>query len=201
MATNESGSNCSPGGNTWSCHPISGGTSVAGKYALSYLDSSARYHIAYYDATADALKYAYEVGLGGNCGILGSVQCGTIDSMQADYHPLGISIAEDGAGYPIIAYQSARGSLNMARPIAALDLPAGGGNCSPEDLFLTWYCQTIDRAGTWINYRNGDFASIAVNPNGLVTIAYQGFITSSGGNLMVAYQRFPLFLPLVKLSQ
>jgi hypothetical protein len=201
MATSESGSNCGPGGNTWSCYPISGGTSDVGKYASLYLDSSDRYHIAYYDATDKVLKYAVEVSSGGNCGVLGSTQCETIDSMQADYHPLGISIAEDAAGYPVIAYQSADGSLNLARPTAALGLPAGGGNCGPEDLFLTWYCQTIDRFGTWINYRNGDFASIAISPNGLATIAYQGFITSSSGNLMVAYQRVQLFLPLVKFNQ
>jgi hypothetical protein len=31
--------------------------------------------------------------------------------MQADYHPLGVSMAEDPAGYPIIAYQPATVTL------------------------------------------------------------------------------------------
>jgi hypothetical protein len=58
-----------------------------------------------------------------------------MDAMMTGYHPLGVSIAEDAASYPIIAYQSASGSLNVARPLAALGLPAGGGNCGPENLF------------------------------------------------------------------
>ena len=201
MATNTSGSNCGPGGNTWSCFPISGGAPDVGKYASLYLDSGNQYQIAYYDATEDVLKYAYEVDSGGNCGIIGSMQCDTIDSMQADYHPLGISIAEDVEGYPVIAYQSADGSLKIARPVAALDLPVGSGNCGPENIFFTWYCQTIDRFGTWIPYRNGDFTSIAIKPSGLVTIAYYGFILSDGGNLMVAYQNIQSFLPLLVRNQ
>jgi hypothetical protein len=198
MATAESGSNCSPSGNTWTCFPVSGATANVGRYTSLHLDSSNRYHIAYYDATNRMLMYAVEVSGDGNCGVLGSAQCDEIDSMSGNYHPLGISIAEDAAGYPIIAYQSAYGGLNVARPIAALGLSAGAGNCGPEDLFLTWYCQTIDSPGTWVSYRNGDFVSIAVNSLGLAAIAYYGFITSSaGGNLMVAQQRLAVFLPLV----
>jgi len=85
----------------------------------------------------------------------------------------------------------------VARPIKALGLPAGSGNCGPEIPFATWYCQTINPSNQWIPNRHGDYLSIAVNPYGLATIAYYGFITSSGGNLMVAYQQFQDFLPLV----
>jgi hypothetical protein len=95
------------------------------------MDNSNHFHIAYYDATADELKYAVDVGGGGNCGVLGSAQCDTIDSMPADSHPLGVSIAEDKSYYPFIAYQAKNGSLNVARPVSALGLPGGSGNCGP----------------------------------------------------------------------
>ena len=169
-----------------------------------YVDDGGHYHIAYYDADATnkVLKYAVDVGSGGNCGVLGSAQCDTIDTMQANYHPLGVSMAEDAAGYPIIAYQSEYGSLNMARPVAALGLPAGGGNCGPEDLFSTWYCETIDRHGRFVPYRNGDFVSLDISPSGLATIAYYRLYTDfADGNLMVSYQRFQVFQPLVVKNQ
>jgi hypothetical protein len=165
------------------------------------VDAGNRFHIAYYDDTADKLKYAVNIGGGGNCGVLGSAQCDEIDTMMQGYNRLGVSVAEDAAGYPIIAYQSQYGSLNVARPLAALGLPPGGGNCGPENLFYTWYCETIDRYGMWTPYRNGDYVSIAVGPSGLATIAYQRFITSSDGNLMVSHQRSPVFLPLVMKNQ
>jgi hypothetical protein len=37
---------------------------------------------------------------------------------------------------------------------------------------------------------------MAVNGSGLATIAYEGFIVPSGGNLMVAQQRVQVLLPL-----
>jgi hypothetical protein len=192
--------NCGFWDGDMACYPISGASADVGKYASLYVDSDNRFHIAYYDATNQELKYAVQLdGSVGNCGVLGSAQCDTIDSMQADYHPLGISIAEDASGYPIIAYQSDSGSLNVARPLAALALPAGSGNCGPEDLFLTWYCETIDPPGTWVPYRNGDFASIAVSPTGLATIAYYRlYYTHADGNLAVSRQLpYQVFLPLV----
>lgn len=179
------------------CYGVAGGNDV-GRYSSLYVDSAGDFHIAYYDATEKRLMYAVELASGtGNCGVLGSAQCDEIDSMQANYHPLGISIAEDPAGYPAIAYQAANGSLKLARPINALGIPAGGGDCGPEDLFYLWFCETIDPFGTWINYRNGDFVSLAFSPSGLAHIAYNGFILPEGGNLYVAYQRFNLHLPLV----
>ncbi|MBE9473696.1 MAG: hypothetical protein IMY85_02310 [Chloroflexi bacterium] len=187
--------NCGPG-NIWLCYPVDAASDV-GKYASLYVDNGGHFHIAYYDATADKLKYAVDLGAGGNCGIFGSAQCDTIDSMPAGSHPLGVSMAEDAADYPIIAYQSVDGSLNVARPVPALGLSGGGGNCGPENPFSTWYCKTIDPSGIWIPYRNGDFVSIALSQSGLATIAYHEFITSSGGNLAVSYQRFQIFQPLV----
>jgi hypothetical protein len=191
--------NCGFWDGDMACYPVTGASADVGKYASLYVDSSNHFHIAYYDATNQELKYAVQLdGSDGNCGILGSAQCDTIDSMLADYHPLGISIAEDANGYPIIAYQS-DDSLNVARPLAALGWPAGSGSCGPEDPFLTWYCETIDRPGTWVSYRNGDFASIAMDPSGLATIAYYRFYDEhSDGNLTVSRQRpYQVFLPLV----
>jgi hypothetical protein len=196
-ATSSSGTNCGPGGNTWLCYPVDSANDV-GKYASLYMDNGNDFHIAYYDATTDKLKYAVDVGSGGNCGILGSAQCDAIDSMPADYHPLGISIAEDNAYYPFIAYQSQYGSLNLARPVPALGLPGGSGNCGPENPFSTWYCETINPQNPYVPARHGDFVSIALNPSGLATIAYYGFITAADGNLMVSdQQRLEVYLPLV----
>jgi hypothetical protein len=162
------------------------------------VDGAKHFHIAYYDAIDKVLKYAVDTGGGGNCGAFGSAQCEEIDSMPADYHPLGVSIALDAAGYPIIAYQGEYNSLKLARPVDALGLPPGAGNCGPEvGLFRTWICETIDQFLRPPNPRFGDYAAIAVNGSGLATIAYQGFVKSSTGNLYVAWQRAQVFLPLV----
>lgn len=200
-ATSGSGTNCGPGGNTWTCYPVTGGTIDVGRYASMYVDNGSKFHIAYYDATHHELKYAVNVGSGGNCGVFGSAQCDTIDEMYVDVYPLGISIVEDSAGYPLIAYQSYFGSLNVARPLAALGLPASAGNCGPEELFYTWFCETINPFNPWVPARHGDYVSIDISSAGLATIAYQGFITSSGGNLMISYQRFQDFLPLLRKDQ
>ena len=201
MATSTSiGKNCGPGGNTWYCYRMSQNFKDAGQYASLYVGKNNNFHIAYYDADNDNLRYAFDSRGGpgpGNCGEIGSGQCDTIDSMGTGSHPLGVSMAEDAAGYPIIAYQAADGSLNVARPVAALGLPGGGGNCGPMNPLSTWYCETIDPDNPFFPYRNGDYVSIAINPNGLATIAYFGFITLTQGNLNVSYQRFhQIYLPL-----
>ena len=205
LATSTSiGKNCGPGGNTWYCYRMSQNFKNAGQYASLYVDKNNNFHIAYYDADNDNLRYAFDSGGGpgpGNCGEIGSGQCVTIDDMQAGYHPLGVSMAEGAAGYPIIAYQSQYGGLNLARPVAALGLSGGGGNCGPEIPFSTWYCETIDRYYQWVPARHGDYVSIAINPSGLATIAYYGFITATEGNLNVSYQRFQIYLPLVVKNQ
>jgi len=189
--------NCGLYGNDMACYGVAGGHNV-GRYSSLYVDNTNRFHIAYYDATEDRLMYAVELASStGNCGVLGSAQCDEIDSMLADYHPLGISIAEDPAGYPAIAYQAADQSLKLARPVGAVGLPPGGGNCGYGPLLSIWSCETIDRFGTWPAYRNGDFVSLDIAPSGVAHIAYNGFILSSGGNLVVAYQRYRVYLPLL----
>jgi hypothetical protein len=198
----EESANCGLYGSDMACYPVDASANDVGKYSSLYVDSADKFHIAYYDATEKKLMYARELAGGdGNCGVLGSAQCDEIDAMQADYHPVGISIAEDPAGYPAIAYQSANGSLKLARPLAALGMQAGSGNCGPEDLFLTWYCQTVDPSVSLpdFNYRNGDYVSLAFSPSGLATIAYYRLYTNwDDGNLVVAYQRpFQIHLPSV----
>ena len=199
-ATSSIGANCGPGGNTWLCYPVDSLNNV-GQYASLYVDNDNDFHIAYYDATTDKLKYAFDKGSGGNCGVIFSAQCDTIDDMPTGYHPLGVSMAEDATSYPIIAYQSKEGGLNVARPAAALGLSGGGGNCGPAPLFYTWYCETIKPYYQLGPVRQGDFVSIDLSPSGLATIGYYGSIHFTGGNLMVAYQRFQDFLPLVMKNQ
>lgn len=190
--------NCGYWGTDMACYPVSGSTDDTGKYASMYLDADYKFHIAYYNATDKKLMYAVKLASGlGNCGVLGSAQCEEIDSMPQDYHPLGISISEDPAGYPVIGYQAANGSLKLARPLPALGLPAGAGNCGPGNPFYIWSCDTIDPHGTWITYRNADFVSINVEPSGMAQIAYNGFITGEGGNLRVAFQQYRIFQPLI----
>ena len=197
--------NCGFWDGDMACYPIAGDGVDVGKHASLYVDAANHFHIAYYDATNQELKYAVQTdGSEGNCGVLNSAQCDTIDSMQADYHPLGISIAEDANGYPIIAYQSAGGDLNWARPVAALGWPAGSGNCGPGNPFSTWYCETIDRSGKWPPYyRNGDFVSLDVSPSGLATVAfYRLYVDHADGNLTAAQQLpYRVFLPLVMKDQ
>jgi hypothetical protein len=161
-----------------------------------YVDDSSNFHIAYHDATTDDLMYAVKVSGGGNCGLAGA-QCDKIVDMPNDqYRPVGIDITEDRNGFPIIAYQSADGSLNVARPIAALGLPIEYGNCGPVRLlYPSWFCLTIDPHNPWVNYRNGDYVSIAVNSAGLGVIAYYEFIKDGSGNLGVSQQLLEIFMP------
>lgn len=198
----EEAANCGLYGSDMACYPVALGNDV-GRYTSLYMDTANRFHIAYYDATGRQLMYAVELATEtGNCGVLKSAQCDEIDPMMADYHPLGISIAEDPAGYPAIAYQAADKSLKLARPVGAVGLPPGGGNCGYKDLLSMWSCQTIDRrlSVPGLETRNGDFVSLGFAPSGVAHIAYNGFILASGGNLRVAYQRYRVYLPLILRS-
>jgi len=171
----------------------------SGQYASLYVDvdNGDLPRIAHYDAINGKLGYAVYVGSGGNCGFDSSSttflwQCDEIESVGTTTDPKGISLAVDGAGYPIIAYQSGGSELKVTRPAAAIGLLVG--NCGATSLFYTWQCDTISFG---IGIGQSDFVSLAVNSAGLSTIAYYGNITASDGDLKVAYQRLQVFLPLV----
>jgi hypothetical protein len=68
--------------------------------------------------------------------------------------------------------------------------------------FATWHCETIDPINPWLPaYRNGDYISLDVNSGGIATIAYYGFIRPDDGDLMVAYQRALIYMPVILTSQ
>ena len=175
---------------------------AAGKFASLAVDvnNADRPHIAHYDNINGILEYTTYVGTGGNCESLGNPvvgwQCDDIDDIGISTDPKGISIAVDGAGYPIIAYQSGGAVLKVARPATAMGLLVG--NCGPANPTFTWQCEVIS-IGFGIG--QGDYMSLALNSAGLGTIAYHGSVSGGMGNLRVAYQRFETFLPLVLKNQ
>jgi hypothetical protein len=199
------GGNCGPG-NSWYCRTVHQPTLDTGESVSLYVEDTGSAHIAYHNVTSATLGYAEWVGSGGNCGF-NSVsmqwewQCDEIDDVGTSMAPLGVALAEDGAGHPIIAYQDgsdpqAPAALKVARPHVALD-PNTVPNCGPQDLFLTWYCEAIDGGGPYTDEAGS--VSLVVNSAGLATIAYHeldSYPYPSEGNLKVAYQRLQVFLPL-----
>jgi hypothetical protein len=199
------GGNCGPG-NSWYCRRVHQPTLDTGEYVSLYVEDSGLAHIAYHNVTSGTLGYAGWVGSGGNCGF-NSVslqwewQCDEIDDIGTSLTSMGVALAEDGAGYPIIAYQDgsddmAPTALKVARPHVALD-PNTVPNCGPQDLFLTWYCESIDGGGSYTDEAGS--VSLVVNSAGLATIAYHeldSYPYPTEGNLKVAYQRLQVFLPL-----
>jgi hypothetical protein len=197
--------NCGPT-DSWYCRSVHQPTLDTGEYVSLYVEDSGLPHIAYHNVTSGTLEYAKYVGSGGNCGFSSQSmkhewQCDEIDDMGTSLTPMGVSIAEDGAGYPIIAYQDASedqtpAALKVARPHVALD-PNTVPNCGPQDLFLTWYCESIDGGGAYTDEAGS--VSLAVNSAGLATIAYHeldSYPYPTEGNLKVAYHRLQVFLPL-----
>lgn len=196
------GSGCNPSLSDWVCSVID---TAGGKYASAGRGLDGNLYIAY-ATTANKLKYATYVISGGNCGPGNtSWYCEEIEGIGTDVDFRGISLAIDDAGYPVIAYQrvspapESMESLKVARPAGALGWVPGVDplNCAGQfTLFATWYCETVDAAG--YSEQNGDYASVAVSPAGLVTVAYyEQDALNTTGYLQVAYQRFQVFLPLV----
>ena len=194
--------NCGSG-DTWICGVIDGtdGSDV-GLYASLKAPqfSSDNYRIAYYDKTHGQLKIAY-ISAGGNCG--NGWQCDVVDDMGTSISPMGISMAVDTSGNPIIAYQQIASDLspavlNIARP--AITLGLGWGNCGdvpPGYLFLYWQCETLDNASGYTN--EAYYVSVALDPDGLAVIAYnESDEYDNFTSLKVAYQTLiNLYLPAI----
>lgn len=194
---------------SWSCLYIE---AVGGGLSSLAIDDNDRPHIAYYKATNGALRYAQYVGTGGNCGLNGTTsqheyQCDTIDMIGSGLGQVGLSLATDTSGYPIIAYEDASDSLgfpvlNIARPITAYSQVAG--NCGPQvGLIYQWQCDTLDDAtqGGGAGYlHEAEYAAVAVDATGLATIAYYEYDDyNDEGRLKVAaqYRSEKVYLPMI----
>lgn len=206
------GGNCGPS-NSWMCWRVGFLSLDTGKYISLYVEDNNQPHIAYYKAPVDPydygwMMYAEYVGEGGNCGVcppgLGCRwQCDYIDEMGSSLTSMGIAIADDGTGNPIIAYQDASedqapAALKVARPVSVMPQNTVP-NCGPVDPTRTWYCEMVDRGGA--NFDEAGSVSIALNPMGLAMIAYHEldkYAHPAKGNLKVAYQQpqLQVFFPL-----
>ncbi len=187
---------CTGPGN-WYCWIIS---MDGGAHASLALDADDEAHIAYYNPSDKTLRYAWEVGSGGNCGHLGSYQCDTIATIG---DATGLSLALDESGLPVIAYQDASTELappvlKIARPIAVYDnVP---GNCGPSpSLFHTWQCNPVDNGKGGGHLHEADSVSVKVNSGGLLFVAYSEYDDyENATRLKLARQYYLVFLPLVK---
>jgi hypothetical protein len=196
-----SGGTCGPG-NSWYCRRVHQPGLDTGQYVSLAVEANGRPHIAYYNKTSEKLEYAKWVGTGGNCGFSNTWQCDEIEDMGTSLKPMGLSLALDKNGYPMIAYQDtsdilAPAALKIAFPGAALGLVPGETNCGPETPFSTWYCGIIDGGGSYTD--EGGSVSIVFSSSGLATIAYtelDSYAFPTEGNLKIAYQRRQLFLPI-----
>ncbi len=107
---------------------------------------------------------------------------------------LGISLALDPFGKPLIAYLDASEAQGPARLRVAQPLYIPGlGNCGP---LLNWECTTVDGGGSWTN--EGSFAALAFTAKGKPILAYYEEDTYyNSGYLKVATTWDSLYLPLI----
>ncbi|MDF1515388.1 MAG: hypothetical protein P1S60_16380, partial [Anaerolineae bacterium] len=148
-------------------------------------------HISYYfyDPTGpEALKYARYVYTGGNCGFgnnAGKWQCDTIHSGEGigQFTALALDTSDNAH---IAYYNRHNGDLWYATNQT-------GSNCGPGN---TWTCYPIVITGDV-----GKYAAMYVDPQSNFHIAYYEFITASGGNLGIAWQRLQAYLPHLPFSE
>ena len=190
-------------GSDYSCMTIDSTGNVGLFTSLTAPRSSTdKPRIAYYDKTNGELKYAIPSASGQHC--VAGWYCEAIRTIGANLTQVGISMALDDEGRPIIAYQDASNDpgpavLSVARPNAASGVLIGNCGDGGGGLFFDWVCDYVDNAAYGIgNVSLADYTAVAVSPNGLATIAY--LETDSYNNtdhLKVAYQRLQVFLPLI----
>lgn len=171
IAIHTGSGNCGPS-HDWSCGTLDGAAGPdVGLYASLKAPqfSGDPIRIAYYDKTNGNLKYYDSAGLKM-----------TVDEMGTSLEPMGISMALDDAGLPVIAYQQIASEfshpvLRIARPYQVFH-DNQNGNCGetpPGYEFQIWRCNTIDNAGqhTW----EANFASVVVNSLGFIEVAYSEY--------------------------
>jgi hypothetical protein len=160
------------------------------------------YYLVYYDLTAGMIKIAFYVGMNGNCSADGQWTCYAVDMVGKPPGHIGLSLAVDGQGLPIIAYMDASEeigptNLKIARPVSVYGLEHGNcGDIPPGMGVQYWQCTFIDTGNAYVD--EAGFAAVSVNSVGLATIAYSE-INSYGNEsyLKVAMQYFSINLPLI----
>ena len=142
------------------------------------------------------------MGAGGNCDADFEWSCYFLDIVEKPLGHIGLSLAVDGQGYPIIAYMDASEdvapkNLKIARPAPAYGLEVGNcGDVPPGELFQYWQCSFIDTGNAYVD--EAGYAAVSVNPAGLVTIAYSECNSYDDESyLKVAEQYFTINLPLI----
>jgi hypothetical protein len=150
------------------------------------------YRVAYHDKTNGHLKY-YDPDWGPL----------VVDEMGTSISPMGISMAMDNEGYPVIAYQRIETEfsppeLRIARPYLEFpDEPYGNcGDLPPDYLFQYWLCSSLDNGGQYTE--EADFAAIAINSHSMVGIAYSEYDSGYDvTSLKFIYQTlFYTFMPI-----
>lgn len=137
-----------------------------GEYTSLEIDDGGIAHIAYYNDSSGDLRYAVQVGSGGNCGS-GAWQCTTVDGTDDVGQYASLALGTDGK--PHIGY------YNFSSKDLKYAVYAGsGGNCGGG----AWSCQTVDSAG-----QVGRYASIGIGSDGYPKIAYE---YESGADLRFA---------------
>lgn len=188
--------NC--GGNDWRCIVIDSTGDVGRHPSLHASDDQPQMqNIAYYDRTNGAVKYAYWVGFGGNCGA-GLWECETIeDTIGSVSHPVGLSLQTYADGTPVIAYQCPDCNCTVIRSAQYIGTQ---GNCGPIEMNLpgfythTWMCSTVVDGSLHNCHNVGMFLDLSMNPTDRGAVA---FYDASAGDLMIAYQHENVFLPLI----
>lgn len=158
----------------WTCLTLDGGAADVGYFAslIAPQSSDDPIRVAYYDKTNGYLKY-YDSDWG---------EPVVVDGMGSSLDPMGISLALDNEGYPVIAYQQivsdlSNPDLRIARPYIVYGTEPYGncGDLPPGYLFQYWQCKTLDYDGQYSG--EAYYASMAINSNGMVGIAYSEYDT------------------------
>ena len=177
----------------WYCEMVAGLGDV-GKFVSMHAPDNATdpYRFVYYDSTEGKIRYAVTKSGGGYDKF-------AIDTVGAVTSSMGLSLAIDKKGEPVVAYMkhSYGGSdLMIARPASAYGNDAGNcGDIPPGSFlpFLYWQCEVIDPGGGFSN--KALFADVSVDSSGLAMVAY--FSSDIFGRLRVAWQQYTTYLPLI----
>jgi len=188
--------NC--GGDDWLCTVIDSGGDVGRHPSFHASDGAPQVpNVAYYDRTHGAVKFASWVGYGGNCGS-GVWECDTIDyGIGSVSDPVGLSLQLYSDGTPMIAYQCPTcycTAIRRATYVGAL------GDCGPirtvpPGFFTrTWQCSTVIYGSDDGCHNVGMFLDLSINRADLAAIVYYD---APAGDLMMAYQRLTVYLPML----